>query len=194
VFHSLLAEEIRKLSYVIGNRPFSFEVQGGGAGNIEKFSRRTREIESLAAELGISGDDKAKSQLGACTRQRKEGGLSGEEIRAERLHRLNRDELSYHKPQPVQRILPSDAVDLAIEHCFERKSVFLHRRLIATALHSYPPLTGNAYSRRSRLTNPTVSSKTVSRSTSLSRRPLFSAASSSWASWLKPKVLVEPFS
>ena len=133
-FNSILADEIRKLGYGIENKPFSFEVQGLGSGNIERFSRRTQEIESLAAELGISGDDKAKDGLAARTRGPKEVGLSGEKVRKEWLARLDRLQLIYQDPQPVKKLSAQQAVDLAVEESFERRSVILHRRLIATAL------------------------------------------------------------
>ncbi|MCB1098953.1 MAG: relaxase domain-containing protein [Verrucomicrobiae bacterium] len=134
VFHSILAEELRELGYGIDNRPFSFEVQGVGAGNIERFSRRKEEIEALAEELGIIGNDKAMDGLGARSRARKEDGKSGMVVRSEWLARLDRTELTFNRPEPVKELTAVEAVDLAIEDCFERRSVMMQRRLIARAL------------------------------------------------------------
>ena len=71
VFHSLLAEGLRRLGYRIENKAYGFEIAGIGEENIKRFSRRAAEIEALAEELGISDNDRAKDGLAAKTRKSK---------------------------------------------------------------------------------------------------------------------------
>ena len=135
IFHSRLAEKIQKLGYGIENRPFSFEISGIGEENLRLFSRRTTEIEALGRKLGISADAKAMSKLAAVSRKKKQSGLSGAERDAEWRERFDWSALDLEfgeRSQPVTS--PREAVDLAIGHLFERKSVVSGRRILAEAM------------------------------------------------------------
>ncbi len=136
IFHSKLADGLRNLGYAIENKPFSFEVAGVGQTNIDRFSRRTREIESLAEELGIADNAKAKDKLAATTRSAKIQGVSKESMIAEWQSRLDHSALTYGQTMPPGHPpkTAEDTAQLAIADAFERKSVTPYRRIIAAAL------------------------------------------------------------
>ena len=135
LFHSRLAEGLKSLGYAIENKPFGFEVAGIGEENIRHFSRRAKEIEQLASDLGISGNGKAMDKLAAITRQSKKQRLRGAEKLAEWRNRLDWSVLDLEQAHQ-QSITPENALELAIANMFERKSVVSLRRLIATALQN----------------------------------------------------------
>jgi len=135
IFQNLLAQGLKKLGYQIENRPFSFEIAGIGAENLKRFSRRTKEIEELAKKLGISGNGAAMAKLGALTRNNKKTQLKGVDKLAEWRSRFDWDELNLEQEQaPQPEITAKQAVALAIENSFERRSVMQLRRLVANAL------------------------------------------------------------
>ena len=135
VFHSKLAAGIAALGYTIENKPYAFEVAGIGEENIRRFSRRTAEIEALADELGIQGNDKAKDQLGAKTRASKKLSLSAEEQIQEWRSRFDWDSVDLNQANgSTQQITAEECLELAIRHHFERLSVVPLRRVMATAL------------------------------------------------------------
>ena len=136
IFHSKLADQLKRLGYPIENRPFSFEILGVGQDNINRFSRRSQEIESLAEELGIADNDRAKDGLAAKTRASKSQPLTKEAMLAEWQNRLDWTQLATHLPSPAanEPMSAKRAVELAIADSFERKSVAQHRRIIARAL------------------------------------------------------------
>jgi conjugative relaxase-like TrwC/TraI family protein len=137
IFHSKLAWGLSRLGYGIQPKAMGFEVAGVGAGNIKCFSQRTAEIEQLAAQLGIALDAKAKSELGARTRKRKELRATKVEILRDWRRRIDRRELNYHQALPGNPQMTAElAVDLAISSAFERKSVVSYRRLVAEALRA----------------------------------------------------------
>jgi hypothetical protein len=109
---------------------------------IEKFSRRTAQIEEKARELGINSPE-AKAALGATTRERKAKELTMSQLREHWKSRLSSDEFS--ALSQVAACLGGDAsladereatraVDYAANHLFERRSVVAERELLATAL------------------------------------------------------------
>lgn len=137
IFHSKLAWGLSRLGYGIQPKAMGFEVAGVGAGNIKCFSQRTAEIEQLAAQLGIAMDAKAKSELGARTRKRKELRATKAEILRDWRRRIDRRELNYHRALPGNPQMTAElAVNLAISSAFERKSVVSYRRLVAEALRA----------------------------------------------------------
>lgn len=136
IFHSRLAQGIKELGYVIENKPFSFEIAGIGDGNLHRFSRRTQEIEAMAKKLGISGNAEAMSKLGALTRKgKKTAKLEGANKISEWRERLDWSELELGRVQQMQpTVSASQAVALAIDSSFERRSVFPLRRIVADAM------------------------------------------------------------
>jgi hypothetical protein len=92
LFHTRLAHRLTELGLVIerkGRRDWEFT--GIPQSALEKFSRRTAEIEDKAKELGIE-DAEAKSELGAKTRSRKATQRTMPELRAEWRSRLSTEE------------------------------------------------------------------------------------------------------
>ncbi len=104
----------------------------------ETFSRRTAQVNEVIEKLDIR-DPKIKALLGAKTRESKSSNtLSWEEQQKEWRHRLSPSELNrieaakwYSQVESPKKLSPEQAMDFAMEHAFERKSVVPHRHLLA---------------------------------------------------------------
>lgn len=142
-FHARLAAHIRQLGYGIERHGKWWDIAGIPRQLVEKFSRRTAEIEAKAAELGITDAD-AKAALGAKTRQRKDTALSKPELvaewksrltpaEAEALHRVI-TEAANGGGGVVEPISPSQAMAHAVNVAFERASVVSDKQLREAAL------------------------------------------------------------
>jgi conjugative relaxase-like TrwC/TraI family protein len=142
MFHAKFARKLADLGLPIERTKKGWEIEGIPRTIVDKFSRRTAEIEEKARELGID-DAEAKGELGAKTRSRKAKDLSMPQLRAEWLNRLSADEQD--ALARVEKLLGGDArpnddaaatrsVNYALSHEFERKSVVPERVLLATAL------------------------------------------------------------
>lgn len=142
MFHSRLSRNLADLGLPIERTTKGWEIEGVPRTVVEKFSRRTAEIEEKARELGID-DAKLKDALGAKTRLHKARDMTMPELRAEWRRRLTPDEqdamarvekLLGNDARPNDYAAPARAVDYAVAHEFERKSVVPERTLLATAL------------------------------------------------------------
>jgi conjugative relaxase-like TrwC/TraI family protein len=141
VFHARLTEKLVALGYGIQRTPLGWEIQGIPRDLIERFSRRTAQIDRLAAEQGIT-DAKVKDALGAATREGKRRGLKQSDLRAAWEARLAPDEraliASVHRKQvrsaPAAKISAQAALDYASEKLFAKNSVVETKRLVAEAL------------------------------------------------------------
>ncbi|MEO0630535.1 MAG: MobF family relaxase, partial [Planctomycetota bacterium] len=143
-YHARLAENLQGLGYRVERTADGWEIAGVPRSVLEKFSRRTDEIEKAAERLGVT-DAERKAGLGATTRQHKAADLTMNELRAEWTSRLTADEqtaidkvqvMSQHGPQivPDPSRHASLALDHAVRYAFERQSVTPERRLLAKAL------------------------------------------------------------
>ena len=140
-FHARLAYRLSELGYDVVRTSKGWEVAGVPERVIHEFSRRTRAIEKMAAEQGIT-DAKDKDRLGALTRERKRTRLSPDELHAEWRSRLSADELRalglvVAKALDVPPLDPGaerHAVRFAVDHCFERQAVVPLRTLLEAAL------------------------------------------------------------
>lgn len=154
---SRLAEKLVKLGYQIerrGNAPGEWEIAGVPESVVAKFSRRTKEIEDLAAELNIT-DPQRKAALGATSRSRKRKSMTMDELRegwqrrmddserdAVRQVRRDADERADRgvrgvKGEMMEFDRASDieaSLDYAVRHTLERQSVVEEKRLLAEAL------------------------------------------------------------
>jgi conjugative relaxase-like TrwC/TraI family protein len=142
-FDSRMAMKMRQLGYGIERRGLSWEIRGIEDDTLQKFSRRTEQIEQKAkAEAAKNGflTDKQKEQLGALTRAKKLVGKSWDKLKqvwrswlssseADQLARA--DQLAVKKKKGVSAF---EAVDRAQQHLFERKSVVRDYQLKAEAL------------------------------------------------------------
>lgn len=142
LFLSRLAHGLSALGLPIERTPKGWELAGLTKATLDKFSRRTKEIEAKAKALGIT-DPEAKDELGAKTRSRKDKHLSLDELRDLWAARLSDEEtgsvrslaarIGGAKTVTSERTL-EEAVTLAIDHCFERSSVVPERTLLAEAM------------------------------------------------------------
>jgi conjugative relaxase-like TrwC/TraI family protein len=136
-FHARLASRLAALGYGIERTAKGWDVAGVPASLIDKFSRRTAEIEAHAKAKGIT-DAKRKDELGAKLRAGKRRGLTKDDLKAEWSARLDAGEASALRRAKGQgTALPvSDAAAFgyALAHAFERSSVVSEKRLMAEAL------------------------------------------------------------
>lgn len=149
VFHNGLAERLVELGYDIeriGTGAGAWEIAGVPESAIQKFSRRTEEVEKLAAELGIENPE-SKSKLGATSRAKKIAVASMSKLRALWVSRLSDherrsiDALAERSIAGGRQIGNMDteqaaraAFERASEHLFEQDSIVPQRRLISAAL------------------------------------------------------------
>jgi hypothetical protein len=141
-FHSRMAGRMAMLGLPVERTRNGWEIAGFSKATLDKFSRRTAHIEEMAKEKGITSDAD-KDGLGARTREKKQKNLSTRELRREWRSRLDRDEqsaLSMVAKRVGSMPIPENTRDLdetsalAVDHCFERKSVVPERVLLAEAI------------------------------------------------------------
>lgn len=142
-FYARLAKRLEGLGYSIARKGKSWDLAEVPRGLAARFSRRTDQIEQLAAERGVR-DPELKSELGAKTREKKQKQLSMPELREvwrERLTDGDRTALASiadRKGSPPSLVPTSEfeaeALEHAAQHCFERSSVVPKKDLLAEAL------------------------------------------------------------
>ena len=136
-FHSRLSAKLTELGYGIERDGKSFRLRGIDESLTDKFSRRSKVIEEEAAKRNIT-DAKRKSELGRKTRNAKNADLTIGELRAEWNKRLTEGDKRALRAAMSQdkgeAITAKQAVDHAIEHCFERASVVREKQLLAEAM------------------------------------------------------------
>lgn len=140
VFHATLMAKLRDLGLPLEKTKQGWELAGIAEETLAKFSRRTQQIETVAAEKGITDAD-AKAQLGATTRETKAKGLSMSELRHRWAARLDATEAATllrlrdaPPPAATRGLPPRMALDYACRHLFERQSVVPERRLLGEML------------------------------------------------------------
>lgn len=142
-FHSKLAERLQKQGYEIERTANGFELKGLDKETLDKFSRRTQEIEEHAKAHGIT-DDKKKDQIGARTREAKRSISDNEQMKEWR-QRLT--EAEYEKIKNLRKSSTSandngnvvqarEALKYSLDHHLERKSVASDKEILATAIKS----------------------------------------------------------
>jgi conjugative relaxase-like TrwC/TraI family protein len=162
VFHAELAHRMEKLGLPVRRTKQGWELADVPQTLIRKFSRRTQQIEQEALDKGVS-NPKDKDKLGAKTRERKVKHLSPGELQSEWKNRCTLEEsdalktattrldeheaLRQHAKRDgrthterqlaLQSRIPEaarEAVQLAMDHCFERSAVVPEREVLARAL------------------------------------------------------------
>ncbi|HEX2839357.1 MAG TPA: MobF family relaxase [Phycisphaerales bacterium] len=142
VFHSVLARKIEELGLPVERTATGWEVAGVPQSVVDKFSRRTAQIEQEAKDKGIT-DPAMKDALGAITRERKAG-----QITALELDRMWRSRLADQEHAAISDVtarlgaspIPEDpkvaeaAMRDAMDHCFERSAVVPKRTILARAM------------------------------------------------------------
>ena len=140
MFHSNLASELQKVGYQVERNARDFEFKGFERSLIEKYSRRTIEIEKVAKELGVTYD-KDRAELGAKTRASKRVGFSMQELRMQWKSRLAEKEIGLvfgakGSGDSTEGNAKQTATFLerAISHNLERKSVATKKEILQEAL------------------------------------------------------------
>ncbi len=145
VFHAYLKGNLADLGYTIARRRKGWEIEGVPDEVVREFSRRTKQIESIAKERGIT-DPKAKDKIAEQSREGKAAMSSMDELRF-----TWRDRLTEEQQRKLLSTLEgcqegmggarldrarelTQAFDAAVEHVFERRSTIPDRELIAAAL------------------------------------------------------------
>lgn len=137
-FHKRLSDELVRLGYRVRPTDHSFEIEGVPKEVIAHFSKRSDAIGKIAKQLGIT-DAKQLDELGAKTRSKKQTGMTMEHLKAEwknQIQSLNvvQNDPIRHATVPASIVYKAkDCLDYAIEHCFERASVVLDKKIIQTA-------------------------------------------------------------
>jgi hypothetical protein len=139
-FYARLAGKLEDLGYVIDRRGDNdWEIAGVLQSTIDKFSKRTAQIEAVAERLGIT-DAARKAELGAKVRSKKQKELTMPELRKAWDGQLTDAERRalvavYRKEIPAgEHVTPAEAVAFAIAHCSEQESVVPERELKRVAL------------------------------------------------------------
>ena len=144
VFQSKLASRLQGLGLEVERTHTGWGLVGINRETVEKFSRRTAQIEREARKRGIR-DASRKSELGAKTRGKKESNLPMDSLRQEWDSWMTAEERAtqeglrgrLHEGVPVVPDVSGqakEAVERAIEHCFERKSVVAERMVLAASI------------------------------------------------------------
>jgi conjugative relaxase-like TrwC/TraI family protein len=145
-FHARFAAGMRALGYGIARHGKWWDIEGLPKALLEKFSRRTAEIEATAEAKGITDPD-AKGALGAKTRAHKGGELDMDSLRV-----LWRDRMSTGDHRTLADVLEQanaggassgdhtdsptaeEALRYAVATLFERESVVSERQVLDAAL------------------------------------------------------------
>jgi conjugative relaxase-like TrwC/TraI family protein len=139
VFHGKLANALQQAGYQVARTKNGFELAGLDKRTLEKFSRRTQEIEGYAREHNITSDAQ-KSQVGAKTREAKRRPLSVEQQEMAWHSRLTVEEQTALLRLKGQTVLQDNehaaqkAVQFSLSHHLERKSVASDKEILATAI------------------------------------------------------------
>ena len=146
VMDARLAKGMYEIGYDIERHKRGWDIAGIEKSTLDKFSLRTQQIEEYAREKGIV-DDRQKDGIGAITREDKnqEGEYSKEDLRRiwwQRLDEGERDGLRklVQATSPRKRLgmdiseREQLALDYALKHELQNKSVVLERSLLRSAL------------------------------------------------------------
>lgn len=148
-FHARFAGRLRDAGYEVERTRKGWDIAGIPRSLVEKYSNRTTEIERFADAKGII-DPVAKGQLGARTRKSKDASLGLDALQSAWDQRLSPEERTLLSsindrgttPDPTgtgdgpgdDPLMARQALDWAVRHCYERRSAYPTRRLVADAL------------------------------------------------------------
>jgi conjugative relaxase-like TrwC/TraI family protein len=145
LFYSRLARKLEALGYRIDRRGGkSWEIAGVPQSVIDKFSKRTEEVEAEHQDRMLNDPGyrvENKYELGAKTRANKQKELSLGELREAWDGQLTDDERAalaavYRRESGSgEAVTEEKAVTFATGHCFDKESLVPERRLVATALY-----------------------------------------------------------
>jgi len=139
IFSAELSFRLRELGYSISRRGQFFEIAGIPRSLIERFSRRTNEIEQTAKERGIT-DTAEKAALGAKLRKTKQSFAKTDPAMEwrNRLSESDTGELRAVRSGDIgaesENLNAQEAVQYAITHCFESNTIVDEREIQRIAL------------------------------------------------------------
>lgn len=141
-FHSEFAGRLVALGMPIERTDKGWELSGVNRELVEKFSRRTEQIDEWAREKGIT-DPALKAEGGARTREHKQKDLKFEDLQKtwkDRMTPAERQTLEAlarrigGDAEPADATAAARAIEHAKDHVFARKSVVPERKLLTAAL------------------------------------------------------------
>ena len=151
VYRNELAKRVQQIGYHIRPAKHGFEIEGVSDELLKRFSKRSQEVkktvEELEQKLGRKLSNNAIALAVHQSRAKKIKGISTAEVRERQLAQLQPDELQALQKlaksvQPVgqlHRLEPENqALNYAVAHVFERKSVVPEHELLSVALAQRP--------------------------------------------------------
>ncbi|HEV2392682.1 MAG TPA: MobF family relaxase [Verrucomicrobiae bacterium] len=147
VYRNELAKRIQSIGYRTRPAKHGFEIEGVSDEVLKRFSKRSQEVEKAVREieqrLGHKLSNNAVALAVHQSRAKKIKGISTTEVREQQLAQLQPDELealqklstSVQPVRQVRRFEPeNEALNYAVAHVFERKSVVPEHELLNVAL------------------------------------------------------------
>jgi len=151
VYRNELAKRVQQIGYRIRPAKHGFEIEGVSESVLKRFSKRSQQrdavVRELEQKLGRKLSNNAIALAVHQSRAKKIKGISTAEVRDQQLAQLQPDELQALQKltamvQPVRqvrRVEPENqALNFAVAHVFERKSVVPEHELLSVALAQHP--------------------------------------------------------
>src|SRR5665213_2603139 len=147
VYRNELAKRVQQIGYGIQPAKHGFEIEGVGDETLKRFSKRAQQrdavVKEMEAKLGRKLSNDEISHAVHQSRAKKIKGIATAEVRQRQLSQLSADERkslqalrASARPSSLPRIalVENQALNHAIEHVFERKSVVPEHELLSVAL------------------------------------------------------------
>jgi conjugative relaxase-like TrwC/TraI family protein len=151
VYRNELAKRVQQIGYRITPAKHGFEIEGVSDEVLKRFSKRSQEAKKIVQEmeqkLGRKLSNNAVALAVHQSRAKKIKGISTTEVRERQLGQLQSHELqalqklsaSVQPVRHVRRFEPENqALNYAVAHVFERKSVVPEHELLSVALAQRP--------------------------------------------------------
>jgi len=151
VYRNELAKRVQAIGYRIRPAKHGFEIEGVSDAVLKRFSKRSQQrdavVRELEQKLGRKLSNNAIALAVHQSRAKKIKGISTAEVREQQLAQLQPDELQALQKltstvQPVRQVRRSEpenqALNYAVAHVFERKSVVPEHELLGVALAQHP--------------------------------------------------------
>ena len=151
VYRNELAKRVQQIGYHIRPAKHGFEIEGVSEAVLKRFSKRSQQrdavVRELEQKLGRKLSNNAIALAVHQSRAKKIKGISTAEVREQQLAQLQPDELQALQKlttmvQPVRQVRrfepENQALNYAVAHVFERKSVVPEHELLGVALAQHP--------------------------------------------------------
>jgi conjugative relaxase-like TrwC/TraI family protein len=151
VYRNELAKRVQAIGYRIRPAKHGFEIEGVSESVLKRFSKRSQQrdavVRELEQKLGRKLSNNAIALAVHQSRAKKIKGISTAEVREQQLAQLQPDELqalqiltsTVQPVRQVRRFEPENhALNYAVAHVFERKSVVPEHELLQIALAQHP--------------------------------------------------------